>query len=382
MKNTSQASNVIQNALNDHRFGMNNRQFMPPQANFDSPDNFDSLSKDLRERLMCSDRDSGRSTATASPNLSGFSNSPSCASPAPSDLGSETSKTSTSDYDFSRRHSPFQKPNTVYENGQQPYSPTPNTQNSMSKMMQPSRPLRATGSGGTATISVKEEDGKKTLTSEKSSLVQERDGYLESNELAAEVTEKDSQAARREATTRMMKHDEDPEGKFKQSEAADASDVSETMVKHMPDGSVMTIKSSSTSTSNFKESFSSGGQMPSLFNQNFPSGMGDIGFMGRSQPLMSQNSSDSVASNMSNFSDMSNFSRMSDMSHFSNMSNRSFPRMPDFPNFPEMPNRLGFSNFPTMNTFNQGNPNPSGNTFSTSSQSSYSTSSYETSKKH
>ena len=247
------------------------------------------------------------------------------------------------------------------------------------------RPLAATGSGGTATISVKEEDGKRTTTSEKSSLVQERDGYLESKEVAAEVVDKDSQAARREASTRMMKHDEDPHGRFKKSESADASDVSETCVKQMPDGSVMTVKKSSTSTSNFKQSFSTGGGGnggPLMFNQDFPSRMDSFNnFMG-GPSLMSQMSSDSLASNRSSFSDMSNFSRMSDMSNMSNFSNRPFPSMQGFPEFPDMRRQQmsAFSDFPDMRQ-PFGPPQPGfhpmnqSNNSSFSSHSSFSTSS-------
>ncbi|KAL7637235.1 UNVERIFIED_CONTAM: hypothetical protein RMT77_011947 [Armadillidium vulgare] len=342
------ASQFIQSALNDHRYGNGSRY---PHG-YESSEPYDTLPKDVKDRLVLSDKDSGRGSATASPipSSSGFSNTPSCASPAPSDIGSSAS----TEFD-PRIRSDFRgaqnPPGTQGPHGNYSY---PQNQMNISRS-QPKKSSAAVGSGGTASISVKEEDGKRTLTSEKSSLVQQKDGFLESKEVAAEVTEKDSQAARREAITRMMKTDEDPEGRFKKSEAADASDVSETCVKHLPDGSVVTVKKSSTSTSNFKTSFSSGG-VPgqSLFDSDFPVGFGPMpSLMNRGPSLISQMSSDSLSSNMSNFSDMSNFSRFSDMSSFPDMAS-GFPSRNPFPDRNPFPERFStFSNFPAFTTTNQ-----------------------------
>ncbi|XP_045581603.2 uncharacterized protein [Procambarus clarkii] len=197
----------------------------------------------------------------------------------------------------------------------------------------PFAPTQVVGSGNQSNISVTEENGRRILTSQTSNVVQEKDGFMEHRETAAEIKDKDSQAARREATTKISRQEEDPEGKSKLSEAADAAEVSESCIQHMPDGSIMSVKKSSSSASSVKKSFSSTGDAGSFFQTpDFPTGFGDLkNLMNRGQSLMSQMSTDSMASTLSGrsgFSDMSNFSHFSDtssqysgMSNFSNMSN-------------------------------------------------------------
>lgn len=197
----------------------------------------------------------------------------------------------------------------------------------------PPSPSVAVGSGNQSNVSVTEENGRRILTSQTSNVVQEKDGIMEHKETAAEITDKDSQAARREASTKISRQEEDPEGKFKRSEAADAAEVSESCFQHMPDGSVMSVKKNSSSASSMKQSFSSTtGDSGSFFQSpNFPTGFGDLrNLMDRGHSLMSQMSTDSMASNLSGrsgFTDMSNFSHFSDSSQYSDMSN--FSNMSD-----------------------------------------------------
>lgn len=392
-----------------------------------SNDGFDSLPKEMRERLMFSDSGFG-STKTST-----------CSSPAPSETGSECSRvSSTMEFDLSKKapvrsevsfnvaspsqptpqpmftqppvghqppqHMPQGPQQTMYQQPQQPtyqhpqmpplhqpqppmyqphqqqpmyqppnqsmpqYQQPPQTmpqqptqpmhqrpqpptyqqfqQQSQPKYQQQPQPLSqtapqgpqpksfGTGSGNQSNVSITEENGRRVLTSQTSNIVQEKDGVMEHRETAAEITDKNSQAARREATTKMSKHEEDPEGKFKRSEAADAAEVSESCIQQMPDGSIMSVKKSSTSTSSVKQSFStSAGDMGGFFQTpNFPTGFDDLrNLMDRGHSLMSQMSTDSMASTLSGrsgFTDMSNFthfsdasSKFSDMSNFSNLSN-------------------------------------------------------------
>ncbi|XP_042238503.1 AT-rich interactive domain-containing protein 1A-like isoform X1 [Homarus americanus] len=219
----------------------------------------------------------------------------------------------------------------------------------------PLAPLQPVGKGNQTTVNISEENGRRVLTSQTSSVVQEKDGFMEHRETAAEIGDKDSQAARREATTKMTHQEEDPEGKFKRSEAADAAEVSESCVQQMPDGSVMSVKKSSTSSSSVKQSFSSStGDAACPFFQppNFPTGFGDLkNLMNRGHSLMSQMSTDSMASTLSGrsgFTDMSNFSQFSDtssqysgMTNLSNMSNFS-----DMSSMSQNPNVTNTGNMP------------------------------------
>lgn len=244
---------------------------------------------------------------------------------------------------------PQQPTQPLYQNPQQPIPQQPlhqqpMTQQPMSKQFPQQMPQTAPqaprsepvgiGSGNQSSVNITEENGRRVLTSQTSNVVKEKDGIMEHRETAAEITDKNSQAARREASTKITRQEEDPEGKFKRSEAADAAEVSESCVQHMPDGSVMSVKKSSSSTSSVKQSFSSsGGDVGGFFHTpDFPSGFGDLrNLMDRGHSLMSQMSTDSMASTLSGrsgFSDMSNFShfsdassKFSDMSNFSNLSN-------------------------------------------------------------
>ncbi|XP_068207113.1 putative uncharacterized protein DDB_G0294196 isoform X2 [Palaemon carinicauda] len=232
-----------------------------------------------------------------------------------------------------------------------------------------------TGSGNQSNISITEENGRRVLTSQTSNIVQEKDGVMEHRETAAEITDKSSQAARREATTKMSRHEEDPEGKFKRSEAADAAEVSESCIQQMPDGSMMSVKKSSSSTSSVKQSFSSSaGDMGGFFQTpNFPTGFDDLrNLMDRGHSLMSQMSTDSMASTLSGrsgFTDMSNFSHFSDASSkFSDMSN--FSNLSNFSDLSSMSHQ-NMSNMANMGSmFPETNSSRLMKSFSTSSSSS------------
>ncbi|KAK4292172.1 hypothetical protein Pmani_035037 [Petrolisthes manimaculis] len=202
-------------------------------------------------------------------------------------------------------------------------------------------PSVAVGSGKQSNINITEKNGRRVMTSQTSNVVQEKDGFMEHKETAAEIKDKDSQAARREASSKMSRVEEDPKGKFKRSESGDAAEVSESCVQHLPDGSVMTVKKNSSTTSSFQQSFSSSSDEP-FFQppSNFPSGFEDLrNLMGRGQNLMSQMSTDSMGSTLSGrsgFTDMSNFSHFNDTSsQFSDMP--SFSNMSSFPTMGQMP---------------------------------------------
>lgn len=230
------------------------------------------------------------------------------------------------------------------------------------------------GSGNQSNISVTEENGRRILTSQTSNVVKEKDGFMEHKETAAEITDKESQAARREATTKILHEEEDPEGKFKRSEAADAAEVSESCIQHMPDGSVMSVKKSSSSTSSLKKSFSSttGDAGPFFQSPEFPPGFGDLkNLMNRGQSLMSQMSTDSMASTLSGrsgFTDMSNFSHFSDpSSQYSGMSN--FSNMSNFSDMSRMSSRLPNQNVPNTGNMAQDFNSRINKSFSSSSSS-------------
>jgi len=133
--------------------------------------------------------------------------------------------------------------------------------------------------------------------------------------------------------TRITRATEDPSGRFKEAENAQASDVSEMCVKKMPDGSTMTIKKSSTSTTSHK-SFTSNNTAGSLLDDPFftdrhPTNFEDIrSLMGKGHSLMSQMSTDSLGSShseRSRFSEDRKFqtSSNSDPRSTSTFSNRS-----------------------------------------------------------
>ncbi|XP_050692671.1 WAS/WASL-interacting protein family member 2-like isoform X3 [Eriocheir sinensis] len=232
----------------------------------------------------------------------------------------------------------FQPPQQQFQQSQPPQQYTPQYPPQQFAPQAP-QSIPATGTGNQTSVSVTEENGRRVVTSQTSNVVQEKDGFKEHRETAAEITDKDSQAARKEATTKLSKVEEDPEGKFKRAESTDANEVSETCIQHLPDGSVMSVKKNSTSSSSsFKQSFStgiSGGDIMGGFYPpppNFLQGFDDFrSLMGRGHSLMTQMSTDSMGSTLSGrsgFTDMSNFSNFTDGS--SPFSDTSFGNMSNF----------------------------------------------------
>ena len=333
-------------------------------SSFESCDSgLDSLPRDVRERLMMSE--SG---------LSSVSNS-SCSSPVPSEAQSDVSRVSTTmEFDVgnnlnknsNRQRSEVSfnveavEKNRSRETSERPCSqassenitqfenrtPTPsnNDRRSMDKSEMYPLPNSSSifmspvtrvptftpgcGSVGDRTVTVEEKDGRRTVKAERSNVIQEKDGLMESHEVTAEVDEKDRQSARREAVTRIQRLNDDPAGRFKEAEKAEASDVSESCIKLLPDGSKMSVKKSSTSTSSHRTFSSTGNSMDAFddpfFSVGFSSDFGDLrSLMGRGHSLMSQRSTDSVGSNMSGRSSASEKSRMSEQSRMSSKSDAS-----------------------------------------------------------
>lgn len=349
-------------------------------SSFESCDSgLDSLPRDIRDRLMVNE--SGLSSVSSS--------NSSCSSPVPSEAASDISRVSTTmEFDIGNsvrnnnnvNNSSVQRSEVTFNVGAPGKdgvvrSPTgssqapservqsPDLESTVSSssrfsrgsskldnysppnvmpVFMPSAPRVPTftagcGSSGDTNVTIEEKDGKRTVTSERNNTIQEKDGILESREIAAEIDEKDGQSARREAVTRIQRKHDDPDGRFKEAEKAEASDVSESCIKHLPDGSTMSVKKSSTSSSSQKSFSSSGGAIDAFddpfFSVGFNSDFGDLrSLMGRGHSLMSQMSTDSMASTLSGRSDRSHLSdrssastrsNASDKSHFSNRSNAS-----------------------------------------------------------
>ncbi|KAF2361206.1 Alpha crystallin/Hsp20 domain, partial [Trinorchestia longiramus] len=430
----------------------NGGKALQTSASFESNDSgLDSLPRDLRDRLMVNE--SG---------ISSVSNSnSSCSSPAPSEAPSDMSRVSASvEFDAGRNSScnSSQKSDVAFHveapanrvqsqqlaekyknSGYQSNSSVPKypvglkTENysssNVSPVFMPSivRVPKFTpgcGSSGDAVVTIEEKDGKRTVTSEKSNIIQEDGGLMEAKEISAEIDEKNAQSARREAITKIQRSHDDPEGRYKGAEKAEASDVSESCIKRLPDGSTVSVKKSSTSSSSHR-AFSSNAMHPSAFDDPFFSmGFGpDFGDLrsltGRGHSLMSQMSTDSIASTLSGRSRASNYSTASDSSNQSRFSNQSdqssdqssgrsscsdrsrlsnrssnanddfmrdpfgFPRGTLFGNrpslaerFPEFSGalaefddfpRMGFTDFPSMNSFSRSSRNSNSSFSSTSS---------------
>lgn len=199
------------------------------------------------------------------------------------------------------------------------------------------------GSSGDTSVTIEEKDGKRTVTSERANVIQEKNGILESREIAAEIDEKCGQSARREAMTRISRQHDDPSGRYKGAEKAEATDVSESSIKKLPDGTTMSVKKSSTSSSSQK-SFSATGGTPNAFDDPFFSGaissdFGDLrSLMGRGHSLMSQMSTDSMGSTLSGRSIFSDRPHYSDRSSVSDCSERSSSRLSDKSNVTDRSN--------------------------------------------
>ncbi|XP_018007155.1 uncharacterized protein LOC108664965 isoform X2 [Hyalella azteca] len=413
-------------------------------SSFESNDSgLDSLPRDLRDRLMVNE--SGFSSVSSS--------NSSCSSPAPSETPSDMSRISTSaDFDVAKNANNNQglKSDATYSGetpeisgySQQPQSRvwSPSAQSVSSRYSNGSKidnysprvtspvfmppavriPIFTAGcaSSGDTTVTVEEKDGKRIVKSEKANVIQEAGGLLEAKEIASEIEEKDGQSARREAVTRIQRKHDDPQGRYKGAEQAEAADASESSIRRLPDGSTVSVKKTSTSSSSQKIFSSTGMDMSAFddpfFNVGFPHDFGDLrSLTGRGHTLMSQMSNDSIASSLSGRSQASHRSGASDMSNRSRLSNQSdppsdqasvrssfsgrssssasddfmrdsfgFPRGSLFANrpslaerFPEFSGalaefddfpRMGFGDFPSLNTFSRSSRN-SNSSFSSSS---------------
>lgn len=295
----------------------------------------DSLPRDFRDRLMVNE--SGLSSVSSS--------NSSCSSPAPSETPSDMSRISSGmEYDSCSRvsNAASQKSDVSfnaktsggYTAPSMPRVQSPDSQSNVSASSSRSNISTAGNFGGVqrscvppavripifkagcsssddATVTVEEKDGRRTVTSEKSNVIREDGGIMEAREITAESDEKDGRSARKEALTRIQREYDDPEGRYKGAEKGHAAEVNESCVKQLGDGSTMSIKKKSSSTSSSK-TFVGGDVMGSAFNDpffsmGFPPDFGDLrSLTGRGQSLMSQMSSDSAASTLSGQSQAAN----------------------------------------------------------------------------